>query len=104
MNKQDTESTQLSESDRKTIYKIGGTAALLTVVAAFGEMLVTFLPGGSSPVETVFDWFAQLQGNWFMGLRNLGLLNIVMFILEFQCILPCLRLTGKAIKRLRRSQ
>lgn len=72
---------ELSESNRKTIYKIGGIAALLTVVVAFGEMVITFLPGGYAPVETVFDWFTQLQSNWFMGLRNLGLLNIVMFSL-----------------------
>lgn len=79
MNKQNTKNMELSESNRKTIYRIGGLAALLTVVVAFGEMVITFLPGGNSPVETVFDWFAQLQSNWFMGLRNLGLLNIVMF-------------------------
>jgi hypothetical protein len=42
-------------------------------------MVITFLPGGNTPFETVFDWFTQLQSNWFMGLRNLGLLNIVMF-------------------------
>jgi uncharacterized membrane protein len=81
MNNQNLGNMELSESNRKTIYKIGGMAALLTVVVAFGEMVITFLPGGNSPVETVFDWFTQLQSNWFMGLRNLGLLNIVMFSL-----------------------
>jgi uncharacterized membrane protein len=81
MNNQNLGNMELSESNRKTIYKIGGMAALVTVVVAFGEMVITFLPGGNSPVETVFDWFTQLQSNWFMGLRNLGLLNIVMFSL-----------------------
>jgi len=81
MNNQNTRDMELSASNSKTIYKIGGIAALLTVVVAFGEMVITFLPGGYAPVETVFDWFTQLQGNWFMGLRNLGLLNIVMFSL-----------------------
>jgi hypothetical protein len=81
MSNQNTREVELSESNRKTIYRIGGIAALLTVVVAFGEMVITFLPGGNSPVETVFDWFTQLQRNWFMGLRNLGLLNIVMFTL-----------------------
>ena len=79
MNNQNSKDMELSESNKKTIYKIGGMAALLTVVVAFVEMVITFLPGGNTPVETVFDWFTQLQGNWFMGLRNLGLLNIVMF-------------------------
>jgi Domain of unknown function (DUF4386) len=81
MHDQNTSDVELSESNKKTIYTIGGLAALLTVLVAFGEMIITFLPGGNSPVETVFDWFAQLQSNWFMGLRNLGLLNIAMFTL-----------------------
>src|SRR4030043_636431 len=72
---------ELPISDRKNILKIGGIAALLTVAVAFGEMLITFLPGGNEQVETVIDWFTQLQSNWFMGLRNLGLLNIIMFTL-----------------------
>jgi hypothetical protein len=72
---------ELPESNMKRIYKIGGMAALLTLVVAFGEMVITFLPGGNAPVETVIDWFTQIQNNWFMGLRNLGLLNIVMFAL-----------------------
>ncbi len=67
------------ESMRNSIYQIGGTAALLTVAAVLIELVVTFLPGGNVPVETVADWFTQLQANWFMGLRNLGLMNILMF-------------------------
>ena len=81
MNNQNTRNVELSESNRKRIYRIGGMAALHTVVVAFSEMVITFLPGGSAPVETVIDWFTQLQNNWFMGLRNLGLLNIVMVAL-----------------------
>src|SRR4030042_6923374 len=81
MNTQNSRDMKLTESNRKTMYKIGGIAALLTVVVAFGELVITCLPAGNSPVETVFDWFTQLQGNWFMGLRNLGLLNIIMFTL-----------------------
>lgn len=79
MDNQNTRNMELSESERKRIYKIGGIAALLTVAVAFVEMLLTFLPGGNPVHETVIDWFTQLQDNWFMGLRNLGLLNIVMF-------------------------
>jgi uncharacterized membrane protein len=78
---QNEEELKLSESNRKTVLKIGGICALLTVVVAFCEMAVTFLPGGSSPVVAVVDWFTQLQTNRFMGLRNLGLLNIFMFTL-----------------------
>ena len=72
---------KVSESNTKKVYRIGGTAALLTVAVAFSEGAINFLPGGSAPVETVVDWFTQLQTNWFMGLRNLGLLNILMVAL-----------------------
>jgi hypothetical protein len=53
-------------------------AALLVLLTALVEILITFLPGGYTTAETVTDWFALLQANPFLGLRNLGLLNIVM--------------------------
>lgn len=81
MSVQNTVSMEVSETWRKWVYQIGGIAALLTVAVGFGEMAITFLPGGSAPVEAVIDWFTQLQSNWFMGLRNLGLLNIFMVTL-----------------------
>jgi hypothetical protein len=58
------------------IYKIGGAAAFGAVLVGLVEILITFLPGGSAPQESVLDWFSLFQNNWFMGLRNLGLLNI----------------------------
>ena len=81
MNNKNSRNMELPVPDNKNIFIIGGTAALLTVLVAFGEILITFLPGGSEQVETVIDWFTQLQNNWFMGLRNLGFLNIIMFAL-----------------------
>lgn len=61
-----------------SLYKLGGAAALLIVLTALIEIFITFLPGGYTTSETVIDWFTLLQNNWFLGLRNLGLLNIVM--------------------------
>ena len=60
------------------LYKLGGAAALLIVLTALIEIIITFFPGGYTTSETVIDWFTLLQNNWFLGLRNLGLLNIVM--------------------------
>jgi hypothetical protein len=60
------------------IYKIGGAAALGAVLVGLFEIFITFLPGGNAAQETVLDWFRLFQGNWFMGLRNLGLLNILL--------------------------
>jgi hypothetical protein len=58
------------------IYKLGGLAALSAVLAGLLEIAITFLPGGNVPQETVVDWFTLFQNNWFLALRNLGLLNI----------------------------
>lgn len=60
----------------KLIYKLGGMAAIGAVLVGVLEILITFLPGGNTVQETVQDWFMLFQQNWFMGLRNLGLLNI----------------------------
>lgn len=64
------------ESTWKNLYQIGGWVALTTVLVGVVEIGITFLPGGNVVCETVFDWFALFQNNPFMGLRNLGLLNI----------------------------
>lgn len=64
------------DSNWKSLYRLGGVAALSTVLVGLVEIIITFLPGGNTPYETVFDWFTLFQNNWFMGLRNLGLLNI----------------------------
>ena len=60
------------------IYKLGGVAALGAVLTGILEIGITFLPGGNAPHETVLDWFILFQDNPFMGLRNMGLLNIIL--------------------------
>jgi hypothetical protein len=74
-------------SNRNSLYKLGGAAALLILLTALAEILITFLPGGYTTAETVIDWFRLLQDNPFLGLRNLGLLNIVMITLGIPMIL-----------------
>jgi hypothetical protein len=68
-------------SDLTSHYKLGSVAALLIVLTALLEIIITFLPGGYASADTVSDWFTLFQNNWFLGLRNLGLLNIVMNLL-----------------------
>jgi hypothetical protein len=70
--------SEVGESGRQSLYMLGGAAALLVVLTALIEILITFLPGGYTAAETVIDWFVLLEQNPFLGLRNLGLLNIVM--------------------------
>lgn len=61
-----------------SIYKIGAVAALCAVLVGLLEMGITFLPGGNINPQTVLDWFELFQANPFMGLRDLGLLNILL--------------------------
>jgi hypothetical protein len=72
---------EIADSNGKSLYKIGAAAALIVVLAALVEMIITFFPGGSTSPETAIDWFTLFQDNWFLGLRNLGLLNIVITVL-----------------------
>ena len=75
---------ETTDSNWKSLYKVGGAAALIAVLVGLIEIIITFLPGGgmSSGTVTVIDWFTLFQNNWFLGLRNLGLLNIVLTALE----------------------
>jgi hypothetical protein len=71
----------------KGIYILGGIAALGAVLTGVVEIGITFLPGGNAPQETVLDWFSLFQENPFMGLRNLGLLNIFLNTLSIPAYL-----------------
>lgn len=66
------------QSSHAGLYALGAIAALLIVITALAEMLITMLPGGYAVTETVSDWFALLHSQPLMGLRNLGLLNIIL--------------------------
>lgn len=71
---------ETAESGWKGLYKLGGITALIVVVGPLAEVLIGFLPGVarvSQGTVTVIDWFTLFQNHWFIGLRNLGLLNIV---------------------------
>ena len=71
------------DSNCKSFYKLAGTASLLALLVMVLEIFITFLPGGGrteSSVSTITDWFDLFRNNWFMGLRNLGLMNIFSII------------------------
>ena len=70
-----------ASSEWTGLYKLGAVTSLLILCTALLEILITFLPGGYASAETVVDWFNLLHDNWFLGLRNLGLLNIMMIAL-----------------------
>jgi hypothetical protein len=63
----------------KSLYRAAGVAALLAVLVGLLDIFMMFLPGtGVTPgTLSVTDWFSMFQGNWFLGLRNLGLFNLL---------------------------
>ena len=76
--------TGSKDSAWKALYIVGGVAALLTVLNGLAEIAITFLPGGgmSSGPTTAVDWFSLYWRSPFMGMRNLGLLNIIFTVLS----------------------
>jgi hypothetical protein len=62
------------------MFRLGGIAALTAVLVMTAEIIITLLPGGGrvAPEDvTVVDWFKLFQDSWFLGLRNLGLINMI---------------------------
>lgn len=72
----DIENSGVVKINWNRLLRLGGMAALGTVLVGIIEILITFLLGGNVVSNTVYDWFALFERNPFMGLRNLGLLNI----------------------------
>jgi hypothetical protein len=63
----------------KSIYRLGGLAALVALAANLLDVVLGF--GDTDLVvygtRTAVDWFALYQADWFKGLYMLGILNIV---------------------------
>lgn len=71
-------------------YRIGAIAAFVTVLVMISEIVITFLPGGGrvAPEEvTIVNWFELFQDSWFLGLRNLGLINMIAAVLLIPSLL-----------------
>jgi hypothetical protein len=66
--------------DWKGLYRLAAVAALVIIVASMLDIIVTMFPWGATPdpgKASVTEWFSLIQANWFLGLRGLGLLNIL---------------------------
>ncbi len=64
----------------KSLYKLGGTSALIATLLVPAEIAISLLPSvehATAHTVTVIDWFNLFQTNPFIALRNLGLLNII---------------------------
>ena len=67
------------DSAYTNIYRAGAFAALLIVLAGLTDIFIMFLPGTSTAPgqRTVVEWFTLLQSQWFVAIRDMGLLNML---------------------------
>lgn len=76
-------STLPTESHWSSLYKLGGAAALLAVLAFLVDIAISMASEDISPAAfTAVDWFALFQANGLAGLRALGLINVVSLIVS----------------------
>ncbi|MGA9061418.1 MAG: hypothetical protein WB341_07090 [Terracidiphilus sp.] len=74
----------------KRLCTIGGITALISILTAPAEVVISLLPGVQSALThtvTVTDWFTLFQNHWLLGLRSFGLLNLAAAILFIPTIL-----------------
>jgi hypothetical protein len=71
--------TKYNESQWKSIYVLGGIAAVLSLIAVVADIFIGSSTGGnlSALPQTAVDRFLQFQQSPWLGLYNLDLLNTV---------------------------
>ncbi|MFZ0770217.1 MAG: hypothetical protein WCA49_17725 [Candidatus Sulfotelmatobacter sp.] len=68
------------DSGWTSLYKVGGATVLTVFFIPLAEVGISYLPGVARATQgtvTVIDWFTLFQTHWFLGLRNLGFLNLI---------------------------
>jgi hypothetical protein len=71
------------DSTWKSLYTLGGVAALVALAANLLDVVLAVVLGFAETevivngTKTAADWFALFQDNWFKGVYVLGILNIV---------------------------
>jgi hypothetical protein len=71
-------SAQTADAAWKGLSTIGGVAALVVVLLYLLDIAVSFSGGDTHPgALDATEWFALLQTNALLGLRTLGLLNVL---------------------------
>lgn len=71
------------ENQWKGIFTIGGWAALIVILGTLFDIVAGSISGGdlSAIPQTAIARYAQFQKNWFLGLYNLDLLNVLTSII-----------------------
>ncbi len=90
------------DSRWKSLYKIGGVAAILIVVFSLIEVAIEASGGTglTSTPSSVLEWFTLLQTNPLLGLANLGIFETIFFplgVLMFMGLYFPLRRTSESL-------
>ena len=97
---------EATDSGWKGLYKVGGITVLIAILLPPAEIVIGLLPGverASDATVTAVDWFMLLHNHWFLGLRNLGLLNMVgaaLLVPTFLALYSALRRDNEAFAAL----
>jgi len=72
------QSVETADDNWVHLYRAAGVGVLISVVFILIDIGLSFT-GGDLPVGSsgAAAWFAHLQNNWFVGLRNLGIFNVI---------------------------
>ncbi len=86
-----------AESGWNGLYRIAGVGALLAVGFMLLDVVLSFTGGDVGVGEmSAVDWFAHFHSNWFVGLRNLGIFNVINPLLVLPLYLALYHLHRKA--------
>jgi len=90
-----------SHPNWKRLYRVGGGAALLAVGFEVANALISVIFSGSNPIpSTVLGWFTLLEHDRFLGLLDLGLLDIAavaLLVPMFLAVYLALRRTSPSL-------
>lgn len=71
-------SAEAVDSSWKSLYTVGGVAALIATAVYVLDVIISFGETGVAPgTLSAVDWFALLQGKWMLGMRTLGFWNVL---------------------------
>jgi hypothetical protein len=86
-----------SEPGWHSLYWAAGMGALMAVALLLLDIALSFAGGDAAAGSlSVVEWFALFQNNWFVGLRNLGLFNVINFMLTMPLYLALYQIHRKA--------
>jgi hypothetical protein len=91
----------------ESLYQLGGVAALVIILVSLLDIIITFFPWGATPDPgkgSVIDWILLIQANRFLGLRGLGLLNLLTTVLAVPVVFALFLTTSPATGDQRQNQ